>query len=298
MKAKTNWHEVIDVHLWAVKVWWKIDPRLFISTALLEIVNVLTPYITVWLSAQIINELAGARNPELLWKWVILTVGITAGLKLLSEGLFHWMRAVHALEWDYEDKMLADKMMDMDFAAVESPETTELRFTIRKFQMGNVYGFNKIHNWYIPRFIGGIASVLGAVALSASLFTQQVPPSTGQYVVLNEPWVAVLVVVLLIAGTVLSPWLAAKGTAGHGKIWPYSNLYNRTINRFSSIGTHSKKGVDVRMYNQQDIAKEILNQNFPYRANSPACKIMFKEIGPFHAASGIVGTVLIGICYL
>ena len=64
MKTKTNWRDVIDVHLWAAKIWWRIDPKLFISTALLEIVNVLTPYVTVWLSAQIINELAGGRNPD------------------------------------------------------------------------------------------------------------------------------------------------------------------------------------------------------------------------------------------
>ena len=47
MKTKTNWHDVIDVHLWAAKIWLGIDPKLFISTALLEIVNVLTPYITL-----------------------------------------------------------------------------------------------------------------------------------------------------------------------------------------------------------------------------------------------------------
>lgn len=298
MKTKTNWRDVIDVHLWAAKIWWKIDPKLFISTALLEIVNVLTPYITVWLSAQIINELAGNRNPEVLWKWVILTVCITAGLKLLSEALYHWMRAVHALEWDYEDKLLADKLMDMDFAAVESPETNELRFAIRKFQMGNVYGFNKIHNWYIARVIGGFASVLGAVVLTVSLFTQVVPATAGAYTVLNETWVSALVIILLLAGTILSPWLSAKGMAGNAKIWPYSNRYSRTLNGFSVIGTRTKRAVDVRMYNQQDIAEEVLEKNFSFPPNSPAGNIMFREIGPLNAASSIVSTLLIGICYV
>ena len=298
MKTKTNWRDVIYVHLWAAKVWWRIDPKLFISTALLEIVNVLTPYITVWMSAQIINELAGGRSPEVLWKWVILTVSITAGLKLLSEALYHWMSAVHALEWDYEDKLLADKMMDMDFAAVESPETNELRFAIRKFQMGNVYGFNKIHNWYIARVVGGIASILGAVALTVSLFTQRVPASAGAFTVLNSNWVSALVVVLLLAGTIISPWLAAKGMAGNAKVWPYSNRYSRTLNGFSVIGTRTKRAVDVRMYNQQDIAEEVLEKNFSFPPNSTAGNIVFKEIGPLNAASSVVSTLLIGICYI
>lgn len=298
MKNKTNWRDVIDVHLWAAKVWWKIDPRLFISTALLEIVNVLTPYITVWLSAQIINELAGSRDPGTLWKWVILTVSITAGLKLLSEALYHWMRAVHALEWDHEDKLLADKMMDMDFAAVESPETNELRFTIRKFQMGNVFGFNKIHNWYIAKIVGGAASVFGAAALTFSLFSQQVPVTAGRFVVLNSGWASALVIALLLAGTILSPWLAAESSARSAKTWPYSNRYSRTLNAFSTIGTESKRAVDIRMYNQQDIAKEMLEQNFSFPKSSPACGIMFKEIGPLQAASSVVSTLLIGISYV
>lgn len=298
MKTGTNWRNVIDVHLWAAKIWWRINPKLFISTALLEIVNVLTPYITVWLSARIINELAGGRSPEVLWKWVILTVSVTAGLKLMSEALYHWMRAVHALEWDYEDKLLADKMMDMDFAAVESPETNELRFAIRKFQMGNVYGFNKIHNWYIAKVVGGIASILGAVALTVSLFTQAVPADAGAYAVLNERWVSAVVIILLLAGTVLSPWLAAKGTAGHAKVWPYSNRYSRVLNAFSTIGTQDKRAVDIRMYNQQEIAAEVLEKNYTFHPNSPAGKIMFREIGPLDAASSVVSTLLIGICYV
>ena len=298
MKHKTNWRDVPGVHIWAAKVWWGINPKLFLSTGLLETVDALTPYITIWLSAQIINELSGSRNPNILWKWVILTVCITAGLKLLSEALYHWMTAVHALEWDYEDKLLADKMMDMDFAAVKSPETNDLRIAIRKFQMGNVYGFNKIHNWYISKIIGGITSVLGALVLTVSLFTQRVPDTAGKLIVLNSNCASVLVIFTLLAGTIFSPWLSAKATAGYAKTWPYTNKYNRCLNTYASIGTKSKQAVDVRMYNQQDMAIEILESSYSYPPNSPACKIMFGEIGPLKAASGAVSVLLVGISYV
>ena len=223
---------------------------------------------------------------------------ITAALKLLAEALYRWMTAVHALEWDYEDKLLADKMMDMDFAAVESPETNDLRIAIRKFQMGNVYGFNKIHNWYISKIIGGIASVLGAVVLTVSLFTQRVPDTAGSFTVLNSNWTSALVIFTLLAGTIFSPWLSAKDTAGYAKTWPYTNKYNRSLNTYASIGTKSKQAVDVRMYNQQDMAIEILESSYSYPSNSPACKILFGEIGPLKAASCAVSVLLVGISYV
>ena len=179
MKHKKNWKGIIDVHLWATKVWWKIDSRLFLSTALYAITNAVTPYITVWLSAQIINALAGSHDPGIIWKWVILTVCATAGLKLIGEILFRWKESVHAMETWYEDKLMADKMMDMDFSAVEAPETNDLRFAMARFQMGNVYGFTKIHGWYCEQLVGGIASILGAVTLTVSLFQLHVPTSAA-----------------------------------------------------------------------------------------------------------------------
>lgn len=297
MKSKNNWRDIMEIHVWAARVWWKTEPKLFITTGLLAVVNALTPYITVWFSAQIINELAGGRRPDILWKWVILTVCVTAGLKLLTEGMYHWMTAVHALEWDYEDKLLADKMMDMDFAAVEAPETNELRASLRRFQMGNVYGFNKIHNWYLDRIIGGIASVLGAVTLTVSLFTQKIPLTAGRWTALNSGWVSVAVIGILLAGTMLSPLIASKSIALHAKLWPYSNRYSRSLNAFSSLGTIFKRAVDVRMYNQQDLAQAALRSNYSYGPGSPASRIMFREIGPVKAASSMVSTLLVGLVY-
>ena len=100
MKRKIDWKKVIDVHIWAIKQWWKIDPKLFFSTGLYAIANAVAPYVTVWFSARIINELAGNRDADTLWKWVILTVCVTAGMKFLTEALYHWKELVHAMEGD------------------------------------------------------------------------------------------------------------------------------------------------------------------------------------------------------
>ena len=296
MKTKKSWQKTMDVHLWAAKVWWKIDPRLFLSTALYAIVGAVSPYITVWLSAQLINELAGDRIPTALWKWVILTLCVTGGLKLLSEILSRWKESVHAMENWHEDKLMADKMMGMDFSAVEAPRTNDLRYSMAKFQMGNAYGFTKLHSWYCEKIVGGVASIAGAVTLTVSLFSQKVPE--GSWTMLNSGWLSALVIVLLLGGTILSPWLSAKSTAVNAKLWPYQNRYNRVWNTFATLHMSTSRCVDVRMYNQQELAAQAMKDAQIYGRGSPACRIRYWEQAPLDTAATAVSVLLIGISYV
>ena len=91
--------EAISLHWWAAKIWWEVDPKLFISTMLHSTVKSVSPYVTIWLSAQIINELAGNRQSDVIWKWVVLTVSITAVLNFLVAALHHWREAIHSTEF-------------------------------------------------------------------------------------------------------------------------------------------------------------------------------------------------------
>ena len=298
MRRKIDWKKVIDVHIWAIKQWWKIDPKLFFSTGLHAIASAVAPYVTVWFSARIINELAGNRDANTLWKWVILTVCVTAGMKLLTEALYHWKELVHGMEDDLETKFRADKLMNMDFAAVEAPETNELRLSMRKFAMGNSQGFLYVHGYYTEAIIGGAASVISAIALTVSLFTSRVSADAGSWSVLDSGWVSAGVILLLLAGTILAPTVAAKSVAYNEQLWPYNNRYNRAYNIFAMLGMDTKRMVDVRMYNQQDIANDLMEDSFPFRKGSPACRIVFGKQAPLEALSTAISTMLIGVAYV
>lgn len=290
--------EAIALHRWAAKVWWKTEPKLFLTTILHSLVKSLTPYVTIWLSAQLINELAGARDPHRLWNWVILTVFVTAGLNLLIAGLYHWKEAVHGCEWELESRMETVKMMNMDFAAVESPKTDQLLWSMRKHMMGNVYGFVNIHGWFLECIAGGIASVAGAAALTVSLFAQRVPVSAGAMAALNHPLAAVFMIAALLTGAVLSPALEAKASGIITLVWPYSNKSNRAYNFYPAIGNYAKRAMDVRMYNQQNVAKHGLQSSALYREGSPAVDIIRKRYAPCTTASRVVSVVLTGIVYV
>lgn len=294
----TSMKEAVALHWWAAKVWWKEEPKLFISTTSHSLVKTATPYVTIWLSAQLINELAGRRDTSALWQWAILTVFLTAGLNLLSAALYHWCEAVHSLDWQRENRMQIVKMVGMDFAAVESPKTEELRWSMQRHMMGNVYGFIKIHRWILESIVGGIASIVGAIALTGSLFAQQVPASAGRLGILNHPLTVEVVIALILAGAILSPMLGAKASNVITKMWPYQNLSNRALSWYTIVAFRPKRAMDVRLYNQHNIVEDGMRRNAVFREGSPAIDIFRKEHAPLTVTGRVISVLLTGIVYV
>ena len=97
--------ETVAIHLRAAKDVNGYAPGLFLSTTLLGIVTAISPYTTIWLSAQLINELASTRIPAVLAKWAMLVIAVTAGMNLLKAALERWHAAKKSL-FAYQYHML------------------------------------------------------------------------------------------------------------------------------------------------------------------------------------------------
>lgn len=296
MKDEISMKEAISLHWWAVRQWWAVEPKLFLSTCAYALAKRLSPYVTIWLSARLINELAGPRDPERLRFWVLMTVSLTAALQLLTAALFHWRQAVHGTEWELENRMQTKKMLDMDFSTVESPETENLLHAMRKHMMGNLYGFVDIHGAFTESVIGGLASILGAAALTVSMFASPVTAEALMW--LNHPLIAAAVVVLLLGLAALSPALAAKSSENRALLWPCSNIYNRVLSYYPNFCGERRRAMDMRMYGQQRVALPAMEQGAMYRKGSPAISILLGKIAPYTAAGRVAGTVLTGIVYV
>ena len=73
IKMKNNHFRLAwERNLRAWKIWWKICPKFFVSSIFHSVFKALSPYVTIWLSAQIINELAGNKSPERLFQLVLI----------------------------------------------------------------------------------------------------------------------------------------------------------------------------------------------------------------------------------
>ena len=134
-----SFKKALSLQLRAMKIWWQMDPQIFLSSAIHALCSAITPYVGIYFSAQIINELAGERNSQRIWNLVIITILITAVLQLLNAVLLHWKEWKHRMLETYEREIYAKKFMKMDYIFLDNQHTRDLRSQI--FQNHNITGW-------------------------------------------------------------------------------------------------------------------------------------------------------------
>ena len=290
--------ETLAIHWRAAKDINRYAPGLFLSTILLGIATALSPYATIWLSAQLINELASDRNLQLLMQWALLTVVVTAGMGLLKAALERWHAARKSL-YGYQQHMLyGEKFLTMDFVDSDKQETRDLFSQIKQSANWGGWGFNYL-DMYVSWGVEAIAGILGAVVLTVSLFTQQVPESAGTLTMLNHPMFIVGILGVLLAVTLIGPMFSSKANSVWGDLAEESRFGNRLFSHFFfSITENKEAATDLRMYRQLDMAEHYSNTVNTFGVGSKFAKLNATTIGFCEGLSVALSAVLSGVVYV
>ncbi len=292
--TKTTW----ALHLWTIKKWWELEPKMIISVVLNSILSAVIPFLTVWFSARIIDELAGNKNPERLFYWVTVTVLVTAGLSVLSACLNRWKAWVHASEEFIENRMYNEKFLAMDFSSTEAASTKDILLQMKYHGMGNVYGFQNVQHWYFQSIVKGVTSIVSAGVLLFGFFTRQVPDTASGLLWLNHPFINLLLVALLVGGVFLTAYINGRvGAINREKLFPLNALYNRYCNTMGILGGKKENQLDVRMYSQQEVAWNALERNDHCKKGGEGAKI-FHRMGLANSLGEMSDKILISIVYL
>ena len=236
----------------AMKIFQELDPWYLPSIALEKMVSAVIPFVLVFFSARILNELAGERRPDVLWKWVWTAVAV-GGLMALLKALFTRFRSLReGIFYDKRSTLFVHKQFEMDYADAEKSATHELRAKIRQYNNFMGFGFDKVSGIF-SGLAEALTGILSTVILCVSLFTARVPERGGRLQILNSPWfiLGILAVILLISlgtgalhGHADGLFAAQADRATQG---------NRAFAYFCYLGFH-KRAMDIRMYNQNAIA--------------------------------------------
>lgn len=294
---KRSWKEVLRLHWRGVKVLHETSPHFFISQISNEVIGALTPYVTIWLSARIINELAGLRRVEELRYWVILTLVTEILLGLLRYGLNQWAAALDKITSVREDLgPYVKKLFTMDFADVDNQENKEKLATITASQNYAGLGFYTLRI-AVCKLVSNTAGALGALALTVSLFTT--PVSQGSPLsFLNSPLflAAVLGVILLV--TLVSGYLNGRQNSLFLNMNDEGNLGNNFFSAFAFIGTRRKASVDMRLYHQVKVVRHYMRENKTFSYGGPYEKKVVKPGSWYGGFSASLSAVLTGFVYL
>ena len=126
-----SWREVFEIHYRAFRDIRKVCPRLFPVILLKEILEAVSPYVTIFFSARILEELAGNRRTDEVWKWVFWTV-VCEGILVLLNLVFRQWYEMQMEDFHFrKEKLFTDKLFSMDFADIDKQETHDLRSRIK-----------------------------------------------------------------------------------------------------------------------------------------------------------------------
>ncbi len=290
---KNSWKEILSLHFRALKDVERYVPGRIPCMVIRNVVEAISPYLTIWLSAQFINELATLRRKEVLIRWIIWTVAVTAVCGIAKALLNGWNRSMDSRHGPLKDRMFIEKFMTTDYANVDSQKFRDLNAQMEQFQNWAGQGVNmalELSNGILKSSL----SIIGAIALTVSLFTQKVPE--GSMTFLNSP----LLILLLLALMMLLSWFGAKLMNLLDKkqtdMADQATLGNRQFTFYCKMASDSHRRLDIRTYEQGNAVEGL--KSTPFSVGGIFDKLYR---GPYALLSGVgeaMGAVFTGFVYV
>ncbi len=244
--------EALQRQIKAMRQIHRLDPQLFPALALDKLLTAILPYVLIYLSAQILNELAGPRRPDTLRFWVLLSVGLIALLGLLQDFFHEWANVRSELAHLHYRMTYFHKQWTMDFADLDRPALHDLRTQIQQNENWGGFGFG-IAVSLLPNLVESVVGILSALLLSMGLFFQRVPDhSPLQW--LNHPIFPLGLLGLMLLISLLSARLYGWCERKVAQMAQHARFGNRVFSYFGFFGG-DQRDADIRFYQQYSIAR-------------------------------------------
>lgn len=294
-KEDKSWLQKLKTNNRSLGILYRECPQMVVSTMVKAIWDNLTPYAVIYLSALVVDELAGGKDPRRLKTLVLAALAVAAITALGGALLNKWKATEDAGSWYKVRRLYAKKMLDMDYASMDNTHTSELLSTIMQNMNGGGWGLPLVLNCY-EYLISAVMTVLGGAALTVSLFACPVP--NAQYAVLNYPLVVLGMILLMVGICFLAPSLSNKAQGYFAKYAGMHNLSNRMFGFFGYLGFKKELATDIRMYRQDEFADKYNHKrDGVFRSQGFFAKLAWGPMGLLKAAGAAVSVVFTGIAY-
>lgn len=301
MKAdekKVTYAKAWDMNLKAWKIWWKLCPGIFLSALSCAAAKSLSSYTAIYLTARIINELSGNRNPRTLLHWILLQLACSAGLSLLNGIATRWFNCERDSAVHINPRIYMEKMLSLDYADIDRQYVFDLYAQILQNENWSAWGIHYTLHFF-ELLTNSVIQVIGGIWLSVSLFLIKVPEGSS-LTFLNHPLCAAAMTALMLLIAVLSPICLTQGNKFWSRCAPEARLANRIFSFYGdTVARDRKRAADLRMYNQQEnVCDAYLKNCVTFTPGSQMAKNAKGPMGLWIALSQCLSVILIGIVYL
>ena len=265
-------------------------PKLIRTKVIAAAAEALSPFVTIWFSGRIINEITGNRDIGTLVLLVLLTVGLSFAFSMISNALNRVISEKESRMWNNFDKIFTDKQMSMDFADLEDQEIQKQRQKVQEnlFMFGN--GLGQLI-WDTPSLVKMIVGIVASVTMTASLFAAR----TGNAVLDSRIWIAAAAGIMVLSGLI-----GARLRRREEKVferWTDNTVwYNRAFTFYGyALYAETARAKDVRLYRQDRLAdREMAKMDEHNRKSSGLLRKMSACQGLLELSRGVCNA----LCYL
>ena len=237
MKRSFQYHLSREIR--AIRMLHGVTPQFFPIVTLNAIVKAVLPYATVFLSARILTELATLRRPNVLWKWVIVSILATALLSVLRSFFMEREETLLNDIYGRKELLFSEKAMSMDFADADRQEVRSLRAQIAQNEQWGGLGLINAAIIY-KQLIGSLTGIFSGIALTVRLFATPVPESAGKLVLLSSPWFLLPLGGLFVGISLLSGRLYTVYAQENDRLSKDATFGNRVYTYITKLPRHRK----------------------------------------------------------
>ena len=225
-------------------------PGLIRAKTVSAVIEALFPFVSIWFSAQIINELMGERRQGVFSGYILAVTGIHFLFSMIKNVSDKVGDEKEADMWNQFRKIFTDKQLSMDYADLENQEIQKQKQKAEEnlFMFGNGLGQLVWNSSDLARVVTGI---IASVSLTVSLFKAK----SGNKVMDSWLWIPAILAVMILLGYVYyllekkENHVFAKWT--EGTVW-----FNRTFQFFGhELYDNTRRAKDVRIYGQEKMAE-------------------------------------------
>ncbi len=289
--------ESVYYHKRGIKILHDRVPFLLLSTVFYTMVSSLFPYVGIWMSARIIDELAGDKRSNVIISLVIWTLVLTGVLTLTMWALHHLMMAKRAPLVSHVYRVYAEKMLHMDYAVMEAPRTKELLATIIQNDQYTGYGLLRIC-YIVEDGMKACLGVIGGMALTVGLFAKKVPDEAGALAWLNHPVTTVSAIILLCSLSYCASKCIQRANSYWIKADKDMSVGNRIYDVFGFWTVRDSRQEEIRIYEQQKMCEYYNERNRNFMPGSTIAGYASGRMGFFMSTASVVRVVFTGCIYV
>lgn len=280
------------------RIWRKIAPEALLAAGTVRAVNALAPYVPLYFTARLVNAIIGGGAG--VWPMLaalLISTALAGVIQALAKAWDGTM--VDSLAETAPNRLFFEKLLSMDFCDVDEPKTQALLTQIMQNNNWSGWGLLNIYGCFAD-LVEAVMLIVGAVALSVSLFTLPVP-ALSPLAWLNSPlclggMAAALVTSVALSGALFNRangyWARYDGTQG-----------NRGFSYFYFIAMRERqRAADIRAYAQdrflEDAGRAEMRGETSFGPNSTIGRAGRGPMGALMAGSGAVSQAFVGVIYL